>query len=95
MHLEQVLIKPLLTEKTSMVTEGQNRYVFQVQLKANKNHVREAVEKLFNVKVVDVKTSIGSSKLKKTGRFTKTIQGNKKAFVKIQDGQKLDLFKGI
>lgn len=95
MHIEQVLIKPLLTEKTSVCTENENRYVFCVQLQANKYQVREAVESMFDVKVVDVKTAVLPGKVKRAGRHTKKTSSWKKAYVKIQDGQKIELFKGI
>jgi large subunit ribosomal protein L23 len=95
MHLEQVLVKPLLTEKSSIETEKTNRYVFKVQLKANKYQVRDAVEKMFDVKVVDVKTAVLPGKVKRAGKTTKKTSSWKKAYVKIQEGQKLELFKGI
>lgn len=95
MHLEEVLVKPLLTEKSSIVTENANRYVFKVQKKANKYQIREAVEKMFDVKVVDVKTSVTAGKVKKAGKSFKKTSSWKKAYVKITDGQKLELFKGI
>lgn len=95
MHLEQVLIKPLLTEKSSIQTENTNRYVFKVQKKANKYQIRDAVEKMFDVKVVDVRTAILPGKVKRAGRSVKKTSSWKKAYVKIQDGQKLELFKGI
>jgi large subunit ribosomal protein L23 len=95
MHIEQVLIKPMLTEKASVGTENFNRYAFQVQPKANKNQIKEAVEKMFDVKVVNVKTAILPGKVKRTGRFTKKSASTKKAYIQIQEGQKLELFKGI
>lgn len=95
MHIEQILIKPLLTEKSSIATEESNRYVFKVQRKANKYQIKDAVEKLFDVKVVDVRTSVLPGKVKRFGKFTSKSNQEKKAYVKIQDGQKLDLFKGI
>ncbi len=95
MQLEQVLIKPMLTEKSSIVTETENRYVFKVQRKANKYQIRDAVEKMFDVKVLNVKTAVLPGKVKRAGRrFTKTASW-KKAYVQIQEGQKLELFKGI
>ena len=95
MHLEQVLIKPLLTEKSSIETEKTNRYVFTVLLKANKYQIRQAVESLFDVKVVNVRTAILPGKVKRAGKTTKKSSSWKKAYVKIQDGQKIELFKGI
>jgi large subunit ribosomal protein L23 len=95
MHIEQILIKPLLTEKTSTETENTNRYVFKVQPKANKYQIKDAVEKLFDVKVVNVKTAILPGKVKRTAKGTKKTSSWKKAYIQIAEGQKLELFKGI
>lgn len=95
MHIEEVLIKPLLTEKSSIETENTNRYVFKVQKKANKYQVKDAVEKMFDVKVVNVRTSVTPGKVKRAGKALKKSSSWKKAYVKIADGQKLELFKGI
>lgn len=95
MHVEQVLIKPLLTEKSSVETEKANRYVFKVQKKANKYQIKDAVESMFDVKVVDVRTAILPGKVKRAGRQVKKTSSWKKAYVKVQDGQKIELFKGI
>ena len=95
MHVEQVLIKPLLTEKASIQTENTNRYVFKVLTKSNKYQIKDAVESMFDVKVVDVRTAILPGKVKRAGRHTKKTSSWKKAYVKVQDGQKIELFKGI
>jgi large subunit ribosomal protein L23 len=93
--LENVLIKPLLTEKTSKETEAFNRYAFVVNTKANKNHIKSAVEKFFDVKVVSVRTSVLPGKTKRAGRGFKKTAKTKKAYVQLQDGQKIEFFKGI
>lgn len=93
--LENVLIKPLLTEKTSKETETFNRYAFVVDLKANKNQIKNAVEKFFNVKVLNVRTSVLPGKTKRAGKATKKTSNSKKAYVQLQDGQKIEFFKGI
>jgi large subunit ribosomal protein L23 len=93
--LENVLIKPLLTEKTSKVTEAFNRYAFVVNRKANKNHIKDAVEKFFDVKVISVHTSVLPGKTKRAGRGYKKTASTKKAYVQLQDGQKIEFFKGI
>lgn len=95
MHIEQILVKPLLTEKASIETEKTNRYVFQVLTKSNKYQIKNAVEAMFDVKVVDVKTAILPGKVKRAGRHTKKTSSWKKAYIKVQDGQKIELFKGI
>ncbi len=93
--LENVLIKPLLTEKTSKETEAFNRYAFVVDIKANKNHIKSAVEKFFDVKVVSVRTSVLPGKTKRAGKGYKKTPSTKKAYVQLQDGQKIEFFKGI
>lgn len=93
--LENVLLKPLLTEKTSKETEAYNRYSFVVNTKANKNQIKSAVEKFFNVKVVSVRTSVLPGKTKRAGRGHKKSASIKKAYVQLQDGQKIEFFKGI
>ena len=93
--LESVLVKPLLTEKTSKETETYNRYAFVVNIKANKNHIKNAVEKFFDVKVVSVRTSVLPGKTKRAGKGFKKTSNSKKAYVQLQDGQKIEFFKGI
>jgi large subunit ribosomal protein L23 len=93
--LENVLVKPLLTEKTSKETETYNRYAFVVNVKANKNHIKNAVEKFFNVKVLSVHTSVLPGKTKRAGKGFKKTAKSKKAYVQLQDGQKIEFFKGI
>lgn len=94
-HIEDILIKPLLTEKTSQETETTNRYAFEVQLKANKYQIKSAVEKMFDVKVLNVRTTTTAGKMRRVGRFVNKSNKTKKAYVQIQEGQKLELFKGI
>ena len=97
MGLENVLIKPLMTEKSSREAEATNRYGFQVDLKANKNQIKHAVEKFFDVKVLNVRTSVLPGKQKRSGAKggTKKSSSSKKAWVQVQDGQKIEFFKGI
>lgn len=93
--LENVLVKPLLTEKTSKETELFNRYAFVVNVKSNKNQIKSAVEKYFDVKVVSVHTSVLPGKTKRAGKGMKKSSSSKKAYVQLQDGQKIEFFKGI
>lgn len=95
MHTEEILIKPMLTEKSSIETENNNRYVFKVQRKANKYQIKDAVEKMFDVKVTNVKTAVLPGKVKRAGRLTKKTSSWKKAYVQVQEGQKLELYKGL
>ncbi|MFZ8933712.1 MAG: 50S ribosomal protein L23 [Bacteriovoracaceae bacterium] len=94
-NIEQVLMKPLITEKSAVITEKTNRYGFQVALKANKHQIKNAVEKFYNVKVLDVKTQINPGKMKRFGANVKKSSKTKKAFVQLSEGQKIEFFKDI
>ena len=94
-QLKSILVKPLITEKTADAGEKYNRYGFQVQLKANKNQIREAIEKLYDVKVLSVKTSVMPGKVKRAGMKHKKSAKKKKAFVELAEGQKIEFFKGV
>jgi large subunit ribosomal protein L23 len=93
--LEDVLKKPLITEKTSIIGEQANKYGFMVNLKANKNQIKTAVETLYDVKVLSVKTSILPGKMKRAGKFVKKSSKTKKAYVQLAEGQKIEFFKGV
>ncbi|EQC46947.1 50S ribosomal protein L23 [Bacteriovorax sp. Seq25_V] len=93
--LENVIRKPLITEKSSVITEKENRYGFVVELKANKNQIKSAVEKLYDVKVLNVKTNITPGKVKRAGNKTKKTSKIKKAYVQLAEGQKIEFFKGV
>jgi large subunit ribosomal protein L23 len=90
-----VLIKPLLTEKITSLTERGNIYAFQVSLKANKHRIKKTIETLFDVRVVAVNTIIEHGRLKRIKSGFKKIQPVKKAYIKIKEGQKIELFKGV
>ena len=94
-HLEDILKKQLITEKTSILGEKSNKYGFIVDLKANKNQIKNAVETLYDVKVVSIRTSILPGKLKRAGRFVKKTTKSKKAYIELAEGQKIEFFKGV
>jgi large subunit ribosomal protein L23 len=93
--LEQIILKPLITEKASIATDSHNRFGFKVDLKANKNQIKLAVETLYDVKVLSVKTSIAPGKPKRAGKTLKKTPKTKKAYVELKEGQKIEFFKGI
>ncbi len=95
MNYTEIILKPLLTEKSSLLTDKENIYCFRVAKLANKNQIKNAVEKLFDVKVLDVNTLVSPSKSKRFGRFLSKTSGEKKAYVQIEKGQKIELFKSI
>jgi len=92
MRINDILVKPLLTEKTTNLVKG-NVYVFIVGLKANKNQIKEAVEKLFKVKVETVRLLIRKGKIRKVGKkmIAKKQADRKIAFIKLKEG-KIDIF---
>lgn len=88
---DEVLIRPLLTERSVILKDKENRYSFEVRKDANKTEVRDAVEKLFKVKVAKVRTSIVHGKFHRMGRFEGQRPDWKKAIVTLAKGQKMDV----
>ncbi|MDD4179101.1 MAG: 50S ribosomal protein L23 [Candidatus Margulisbacteria bacterium] len=88
MEFEHVLIAPLLTEK-SVTERARSRYTFKVNAKATKIQVKQAVEKAFKVKVVDVNTCIVRAKRRILGRSIGKTSGWKKAYITLAAGQKI------
>lgn len=91
MHYTEVLISPILSEKSVDMKDKQNCYCFRVNLKANKTEIKNAVEEVFKVKVTNVRTCIISGKIHRVGRYSGYRSDWKKAMVTIQDGQKIDV----
>ena len=90
----QILLRPLLTEKSTLLKESQNVVTFQVATDANKVEIRRAVETVFSVKVRDVRTSNVEGKLKRMGRHQGRRPSWKKALVTLAPGHKIDLVEG-
>jgi large subunit ribosomal protein L23 len=93
-HPYEVLRRPLVTEKSTLLA-AQGKYVFEVALGANKPQIAEAVEKAFNVHVVDVNTLHMRGKLKRYGRNIGRQVSWKKAIVTLQAGEQIQVFEGI
>lgn len=93
MTLTDIIKGPVVTEKCENARENQNCYSFQVDRKANKVEIRQAVEHLFNVKVDEVRTSIQRGKNKRIGRSFGQRQNWKKAVVSLKEGHSIDLFE--
>ena len=87
-----ILRRPLITEKTTVIREGNNTLVFQVACDANKVDIKRAVEKLLGAKVLSVRTSLSHGKVKRQGRFAGQRSDWKKAYVKLREGEKLPEF---
>lgn len=99
-NINEILIRPLLTEKvTALQDKGLNVYGFVVAKNANKLEIAEAVSKKFNVEVVNVRTVIRKGKtrtqFRRSGRFTGKTATIKKAYVTLKEGQKIDFFENI
>lgn len=89
-----ILKNPVITEKSLFIANNNNTYTFEVATSATKTQVVEAVEKLFNVKVIGVSTVMRSRSLRKTGkkRTTVLVPRKKKAMVKLAKDQTIALF---
>jgi len=90
----EILIRPLITEKISMLQETENKVAFIVDKTANKIEILKAVESRFSVKVKKVATANMKGKLKRMGRFEGRRAGWKKAIVTLQEGFTIDFFEG-
>lgn len=89
-----VLIRPVVSEKSFSLME-ENKYTFYVNKNANKIEIKNAVEKLFNVNVVKVRTLTVKGKLKRQGRFVGRTPDRKKAIVTLKPGDKIEIFEGL
>ena len=93
-HPYAVLLRPIITEKTTVLT-GADKYVFEVDLRANKNQIKEAVQVAFNVRVAEVNTMMMKGKPTRFGRRVTNRPDWKKAIVTLVSGDKIELFEGI
>jgi large subunit ribosomal protein L23 len=95
MQLEDIIKRPLmLTEKGNVLRETQNQFLFEVDRRANKIQIRQAVEKLFNVKVLDVRTLIVRGHMRRMGRGHEKTKNWKKAIVSVKEGDTIEFFEG-
>lgn len=92
MKLTEVIRRPIITEKTTIIRDDGRTLVFQVAREANKIDVRRAVETLFGSKVASVRTSVAHGKVKRQGKFVGRRSDWKKAYVKLREGEKLPEF---
>lgn len=90
----QIVRRPVVTEKGTALKE-QNKYIFEVDRRANKVQVRQAVEALFNVKVAAVHTVAMRGRVKRLGRFVGRTSDWKKAIVTLQEGHSIEFFEGV
>jgi large subunit ribosomal protein L23 len=93
-EVHDIVISPLVTEKSTNQREGQNQYSFKVNNRANKIEIKEAVERLFKVKVTEVRTATIRGKVKRLGRRFGKRPDWKKAIVTVKDEDRIDFFEG-
>jgi len=95
MEPQQLIRRPLITEKSTKLKEASNTICFEVDRAANKIEIRKAVEKLFGVKVTSVRVANRQGKWKRMGRFLGQRKNWKKAYVQLAEGQKIEFFEGV
>jgi large subunit ribosomal protein L23 len=92
MELTDVIRRPLVTEKTSILREDGRTIVFEVAAGATKVQIRQAVERLLGSKVAEIRTAIAHGKVKRQGRFSGRRPDWKKAYVTLREGAKMPEF---
>lgn len=85
---------PLITEKSTILKERENKYAFLVDNRANKDEIKRAVEEIFKVKVLAVNTSYLRGKIKRMGRHSGKTPDIKKAVLTLKEGEKIEIFEG-
>ncbi|MES0445281.1 MAG: 50S ribosomal protein L23 [Desulfobacterales bacterium] len=90
-----IVIRPLITEKTSIQKEVNNQITFEVDRRANRVEIKKAIENIFNVNVVGVRTMQVKGKAKQRGRIVGKRRNWKKAIVTLMPGERIDFFEGV
>jgi len=91
----QIILRPVITEKSNLLKESHNQVVFEVARRANKIEVKQAIERLFDVKVLKVRMMNIRGKPKRWGRIISKRQNWKKAVVTLAEGSSIDFFEGM
>jgi len=94
MDASQVIIRPVVSEKSFVLSEA-GRYTFRVHDRAHKTQIRQAIEELFEVKVVEVRTASVKTKPKRRGYTSGRTRAWKKAIVQVAEGQTIPIFQGL
>ena len=95
MELYSVIKKPLVTEKSTISRDEGNKYIFEVDKRANKIEIAKAVEKIFKVKVMEVRTMNMIGKKKRMGRVLGQKNDWKKAIVTLAEGSTIEMFEKV
>jgi len=94
-NIYEVIKRPVLTEKTTLQKELSNQVTFEVDRRANKIEIKEAVERIFKVKVIDVQSMVVRGKTKRVGRFSGKRSDWKKAIVTLKPGEQVPFLEGV
>jgi large subunit ribosomal protein L23 len=94
MDPREILIRPHITERTTIQRENENKYAFEVSCRANRLEIKRAVEELFKVKVLKVTTLRRKGKIRSMGRFFGKRPDWKIAFLTLKEGDRIELFEG-
>ncbi|MBN1594561.1 50S ribosomal protein L23 [candidate division FCPU426 bacterium] len=95
MNSYTVIKRPLITEKTSRDKEKKNSYAFEVDRRANKIEIKQAIEQIFKVHVVDVSTNMMPGKNRRFGTRVKPKQPWKKAIATLKQGERIQVYEGV
>jgi large subunit ribosomal protein L23 len=95
MNQYEIIRKPIITEKSTLQKEGDNQLTFEVDRKANRVEIRHAVEKIFKVRVIKVRTIQMKGKVKRVGRTLGKRRDWKKAVVTLAAGENIEFFEGV
>jgi large subunit ribosomal protein L23 len=95
MDAHQIIIRPVISEKSYNLIETKNQYTFQVDRRANKSQIKRAVEDAFDVSVVKVNTANVKSKPKRQGLSRGRTPTWKKAVVHLAESERIELFEGV
>ena len=87
----EIIKAPVITEKSGALAQEKSQYVFKVDPKANKTEIKDAIEKLFNVKVKEIRTINVHPRKRRVGRYTGLTNRKKKAIVTLEQGQTINL----
>lgn len=86
-----IIFSPVITEKSAELAQNENKYVFKVDKRANKNQIKDAIEEAFKVKVESVNTLITKPKKRRVGKYSGYRKTYKKAIVKLADGHTIEM----
>jgi len=93
MQMKDILVRPLVTEKSTTSLGSENTYGFEVALRANKHQVKRAIEEFYGVTVAEIRTLVVRGKVKRFGRHHAKRSNWKKAYVTLADGESINIYE--